>query len=268
MICEFNGTLLTSVLPPLLMTELVLGVVGNGLLLFNLAMADFMLMVPLPFRASYYFSGIKWTFGIPLCNICLFMLALNRTGSSIFLMAIAVDSLQHINTTYCESFMIKTEASLNLNWHKFLFIFSFYMPLLVILYCTIQIIRHLRRRQLSQQRKIKKALCFIAVVAVIFIVCFLPSNITQLIIWIKTQQLAGNLSGPEVCQAMDNMTIVFYLSISLTYLNSVLDPVVYYFSSPTFKNICRKALHLSKVDNPEISEKKTRETGSQSISQL
>ncbi|XP_034004639.1 hydroxycarboxylic acid receptor 2-like [Trematomus bernacchii] len=322
--CEFNGTLLTSVLPPLLMTEFVLGVVGNGLalwifcfhmkpwksstvLLFNLAMADFMLIVALPFRASYYFSGIKWPFGTPLCNICLFMLALNRSGSSIFLMAIAVDrymrvvhphhsinslsiskamfgalvlwlvtfsmtvnifSLQHINTTYCESFMIKTEASLNLNWHKFVFIFSFYMPLLVILYCTIQIIRHLRRRQLSQQRKIKKALCFIVVVAVIFIVCFLPSNITQLIIWIKTQQLAGNLSGPEVCQAMDNLTTVFYLSISLTYLNSVLDPVVYYFSSPTFKNICRKALHLSQVDNPESSEKKTRETGSQSISQL
>ncbi|KAK1889385.1 Hydroxycarboxylic acid receptor 3 [Dissostichus eleginoides] len=212
-------------------------------------MADFMLIVALPFRVSYYLSGIKWAFGLPLCNICLFMLALNRSGSSIFLMAIAVDSLQHINTTYCDSFFIKTEASPNLNWHKFVFIFSFYMPLLVILYCTIQIIRHLRRRKLSQQAKIKKALCFIKVVAVIFIVCFLPSNITQLIIWIKTQQLARNLSGPEVCHAMDNLTTVFYLNISLTYLNS-------------------EALHLSQVDNAESSEKKTRETGSQSISQL
>ncbi|KAI9517300.1 hypothetical protein NQZ68_008560 [Dissostichus eleginoides] len=247
---------------------------SSTVLLFNLAMADFMLIVALPFRVSYYLSGIKWAFGLPLCNICLFMLALNRSGSSIFLMAIAVDRymrvghphhainslsipkaiLQHINTTYCDSFFIKTEASPNLNWHKFVFIFSFYMPLLVILYCTIQIIRHLRRRKLSQQAKIKKALCFIKVVAVIFIVCFLPSNITQLIIWIKTQQLARNLSGPEVCHAMDNLTTVFYLNISLTYLNSVLDPV--------------EALHLSQVDNAESSEKKTRETGSQSISQL
>ncbi|KAK5903900.1 hypothetical protein CgunFtcFv8_007642 [Champsocephalus gunnari] len=168
-------------------------------------------------------------------------------------MTVNMFSLQHINTTYCDSFFIKTEASPNLNWHKFVFIFSFYMPLLVIIYCTIHIIRHLRRRNLSQQAKA---------------VIFLPSNIKQLIIWIKTQQLARNLSGPEVCHAMDSLTTVFYLNISLTYLNSVLDPVVYYFFSPTFKNICRKALHLSQVDNTGSSEKKTRETGSQSISQL
>ncbi|XP_063753417.1 hydroxycarboxylic acid receptor 2-like isoform X2 [Eleginops maclovinus] len=289
--CEFNSTFLISVLPPLLMTESFLGIFGNGLalwifcfcmkpwksstvLLFNLAMADFMLIVALPFRASYYFSGIKWKFGNPMCNICLFMLALNRSGSSIFLMAIAVDrymrvvhphhainslsipkaicgalvlwlltisltvnifSLQHINTTYCESF---------------------------------KIIRHLRRRQLSHQAKIKKALWFIVVVAVIFMFCFLPSNITQLIIWIKTQQLARHLPEAQVCQAMNNLTTVFYISISLTYLNSVLDPVVYYFSSPTFKSICRKVLHLSQTDNAESSEKKIRETGSQSLSQL
>ncbi|KAK5871516.1 hypothetical protein PBY51_004395 [Eleginops maclovinus] len=322
--CEFNSTFLISVLPPLLMTESFLGIFGNGLalwifcfcmkpwksstvLLFNLAMADFMLIVALPFRASYYFSGIKWKFGNPMCNICLFMLALNRSGSSIFLMAIAVDrymrvvhphhainslsipkaicgalvlwlltisltvnifSLQHINTTYCESFKVNIEPLANVNWHKFVFIFSFYMPLFVILYCTIQIIRHLRRRQLSHQAKIKKALWFIVVVAVIFMFCFLPSNITQLIIWIKTQQLARHLPEAQVCQAMNNLTTVFYISISLTYLNSVLDPVVYYFSSPTFKSICRKVLHLSQTDNAESSEKKIRETGSQSLSQL
>ncbi|KAI4802441.1 hypothetical protein KUCAC02_020277 [Chaenocephalus aceratus] len=210
-------------------------------------MADFMLIVALPFRVSYYSSGIKWAFGLPLCNICLIMLALNHSGSSIFLMAIALwtvnmFSLQHINTTYCDSFFIKTEASPNLNWHKFVFIFSFYMPLLVIIYCTIQIIRHLRRRKLSQQAKIKKALCFI-----------------------KVPETSPDLKSSH---AMDSLTTVFYLNISLTYLNSVLDPVVYYFFSPTFKNICRKALHLSQVDNTGSSEKKTRETGSQSISQL
>lgn len=323
--CNFNGTLLISVLPPLLTTEFVFGVLGNGLalwifcfhmrpwksstvLLFNLAMADFMLNMVLPFRASYYHSGIKWMFGSTICNICLFMLAMNRSGSTFFLMAIALDrymrvvhphhsinslsvskamcgafaiwvltisitanvfTLEHINTTYCESFMIDTDPlHHNLNWHKFVFLFSFYVPLLVILYCTFHIIGHLRRRQFAQDAKIKKALYFIIVVAVLFIICFLPSNITQVLIWIKTRKLARTLPKFEVCPALEDLTDAFYITISLTYLNSMLDPVVYYFSSPVFKNICRKVLHLPLADTAESTEKKTRETGSQSLSQL
>ncbi|XP_053181796.1 hydroxycarboxylic acid receptor 2-like [Scomber japonicus] len=320
--CFFNGTVLRSVLPPLLVTEFILGILGNGLalwifcfhlkpwksstvLLFNLAMADFLLNFALPFRASYYISGIKWMFGDALCNICLFMLAMNRRGSAFFLMAIALDrymrvvhphhpinylsvskamggavalwllaismnahlfSLKHINTTYCESFMVDTNH--NLSWHKFEFVFSFYIPLLVIVYCTIRIIGHLRGRQLAQHAKIKKALYFLIVVVVLFIVCFLPSNITQLLIWIRTQQAVNTLHESEVCPALEDLTSAFYITISMTYLNSALDPVVYYFSSPVFKTICRKALNLPQTEPTESAEKKTRETGSQSISQL
>ncbi|XP_045889851.1 hydroxycarboxylic acid receptor 2-like [Micropterus dolomieu] len=319
--CNFTGTVLTNVLPPLLVIQFILGLLGNGLalwvfcfhlkpwksstvLLFNLAMADFLLNIALPFRASYYISEIHWMFGGTICNICLFMLAMNRSGSTLFLMAIAVDrymrvvhphhpinslsvskamcgalalwlitismtaqvfTLKHINTTYCESFMVETEN--NVTWHKFVFLFSFLMPLLVILYCTVNIICHLRGRQLAQHAKIKKALCFIIVVAVVFIICFLPSNIMLLLIWIKTLQLR-TLQKTQICPALDDLTVAFYITISLTYLNTALDPVVYYFSSSTFKNICRKALHLSYADAAESTEKKTRETGSQSLSQL
>ncbi|XP_054905093.1 hydroxycarboxylic acid receptor 1-like isoform X2 [Poeciliopsis prolifica] len=249
MLCNFSGPVLIRVLPPLLVTEFVLGLTGNGfalfifcfhlrpwksstVLLFNLAVTDFMLIMALPLRASYYLSGISWIFGESICNICLFMLAMNRSGSAFFLMAIALDrymrvvhphhpinslsvgkamlgalvlwlvpiamtahvfSLQHINTTYCESFMMDTASKGHLSWHKFTFLFSFYGPLLVILFCTFQITRHLKRRQLTNQTKFKKALYFIMVVVVLFIVCFLPSNITLLAILIKCTGPGGLL---------------------------------------------------------------------------
>ncbi|KAM4578897.1 hydroxycarboxylic acid receptor 2-like [Fundulus diaphanus] len=315
--CNFSTPVLIRALPPLLVTEFILGLVGNGLalfifcfhlrpwksstvLLFNLAVSDFMLILALPLRANYYLSEIKWMFGEKLCNICLFMLAMNRSGSTFFLMAIALDrymrvvhphhplnslsagkamlgaivlwlvpitmtahvfSLQHINTTYCESFMVDTESRGNLSWHKFTFLFSFYVPLLVILYCTFHIISHLRRRQLAHQAKFKKALYFIVVVVVLFIICFLPSNITLLAMWIK-------MLKEFKCADIEHLTTVFYITISLTYLNSALDPVVYYFSSPAFKNICRKALHLPQAETGESTDRKTRDTGSQSLSQL
>nr|XP_020458243.1 hydroxycarboxylic acid receptor 2-like [Monopterus albus] len=322
--CHFNGTLLISMLPPLLVTEFILGVLGNGLalwifcfhlkpwksstvLLFNLAVADFLLNMALPFRASYYKSGISWKFGDTFCNICLFMLAMNRSGSAFFLMAIAVDRymrvvhphhlinslsvskaafgalalwlitismtahifrLSHTNST-CESFSVSVNItdsqsqsqSQSLSWHNFEFLFSFYVPLFVILYCTVNIISHLKGRQLAQQAKIKKALFFITVVVVLFSICYFPSNITHLVIWIKMQ-------STKDCTEREELNTAFFITITLTYLNSVLDPVVYYFSSSVFKNFCRKALHLAQGSTAESTEKKTRETGSQSISQL
>ncbi|XP_024909038.1 hydroxycarboxylic acid receptor 3-like [Cynoglossus semilaevis] len=106
--CDFKGALLPTVLPPVLLMEIVLGILANGfalwifcfqlkpwksstVLLFNLAVADFLLIMALPFRASYYLSGINWMFGESVCNIILFMLAMNRSGSTFFLMAIALD---------------------------------------------------------------------------------------------------------------------------------------------------------------------------------
>lgn len=323
MLCHFNGTLLINVLPPLLLTEFILGVVGNGLalwifcfhlkpwksstvLLFNLAVADFLLNMVLPLRTAYYLSGIRWWLGGALCNACLFMLAMNRSGSAFFLMAIAVDrymrvvhphhiinslsvskaalgalglwlltismtahifTLDHDNSTYCESFVVETEMQRKMSWHQFEFLFSFYVPLFVILYCTVRIVGHLRGRQLAQQAKIKKALSFIVVVVLLFSICFLPSNITQVVILSKMYTM-GQKSDVEICSGMENVSAAFFITISLTYLNSGLDPLVYYFSSPAFKNICRKMLHLSQADVSESVEKKTRETASQSLSQL
>uniref|UniRef100_A0A8C6SK95 G-protein coupled receptors family 1 profile domain-containing protein n=1 Tax=Neogobius melanostomus TaxID=47308 RepID=A0A8C6SK95_9GOBI len=278
MSCSLNKTVLSAVLPPFLLTQFVLGALGNGLslwifcfhlkpwksstvLLFNLAMTDFLLILVLPFRASYFLSQLQWNFGSSFCNICLFMLAMNRSGSTLFLMAIALDrymhvvhphhpvnfvspskamcgasvlwllavsmsaqvfTLNHTNSTYCQSLSL---PDTELTWHKFSFAFFFYIPLLVILYCTVSITLHLRRRRFAQEAKTKHALRLLIVVVVVFVICFLPSNITQIVMWYRINKAAKN----KVCA---DLFTVFNFTISLTYLNSVLDPVVYRSAAP------------------------------------
>ncbi|KAM6954420.1 hydroxycarboxylic acid receptor 2-like [Aplochiton taeniatus] len=316
--CEFVGALLIRILPPVLLAEFIFGVLGNGLalwifcfhlkpwksstvFLFNLALADFLLNVGLPFRASYYISGMDWRFGDTFCKVSLFLLAMNRSGSILFLTAVAVDRYIRVvhphhplnsisvskavwgavglwgatismtahllteltprqNNTRCDSFAICTVPGDSLIWHKWMFVFSFYLPLAVILFCTMCTISKLKGRQLSQHARIRKALRIISIVVVLFVVCFLPSNITQLLIWYKKTSL---------CKELEDLNTAFYLTISMTYLNSVLDPVVYYFSIPTFKNMFRRAIRLGEVEETGDSrENKSREPGNHSVSQL
>ncbi|XP_051504294.1 hydroxycarboxylic acid receptor 2-like [Myxocyprinus asiaticus] len=100
--------LVSSVLPPVLIIELLLGLPGNVIalmifcqnmqhwranvtFLFNLVLSDFLLLLNLPFRIDNYWHGNKWRFGDAWCRINLFMLAVNRSASIAFLTTVAVD---------------------------------------------------------------------------------------------------------------------------------------------------------------------------------
>ena len=97
-----------EVMPSLLILAFVLGILGNGvalcgfcfhmktwkpstIYLFNLAVADFLLMICLPFRTDYYLRQRQWAFEDIPCRVVLFMLAMNRAGSIVFLTVVAVD---------------------------------------------------------------------------------------------------------------------------------------------------------------------------------
>ncbi|XP_061117312.1 hydroxycarboxylic acid receptor 2-like [Conger conger] len=319
--CAFKGQLLSNVLPPLLLLECVLGMLGNGgalwifcfhvkpwksstVLLFNLALADFLLIVILPFRAVYYLRELNWIFGDAFCRISLFMLAMNRGGSIFFLTAVAVDRylrvvhphhpinsmpvsrgvcvaifvwvltisltvhlltaphhFQALGTNRCDSFITCSRSDSSPTWHRAVFLFSFCIPLAVILFCSLQVVMKLKGRQLDKHGRIQRALHLIVLVAAIFAVCFLPSNVIQLMIWTKKS---------KDCNYFEGLDTAFYITISLTYLNSMLDPLIYYFSSPAFKKIYKKVAQLSlrKNEEPSPGDDKTRETGSQSLSQL
>ncbi|XP_075684980.1 hydroxycarboxylic acid receptor 2-like [Rhinoderma darwinii] len=106
--CFFEDPILGNTLPTLLIIIFVLGAIFNGtalwafffrvkswkastVYLFNLSVADFFLIICLPFRIDYYLKQKTWIYGDIPCRVMLFMLAMNRAGSIFSLTLIGLD---------------------------------------------------------------------------------------------------------------------------------------------------------------------------------
>ncbi|XP_004444097.2 PREDICTED: hydroxycarboxylic acid receptor 2 [Ceratotherium simum simum] len=307
--CVFQDDFTTNVLPPVLGLEFVFGLLGNGLalwifcfhlkswkssriFLFNLAVADLLLILCLPFVMDNYVRKWDWRFGDIPCRIILFMMAMNRQGSIIFLTVVAVDryfrvvhphhalnkisnrtagviscllwgvtisltvhllgkerSLRHHNTKLCSGFSICHSVG----WHDAMFLLEFFLPLGIILFCSARIIWSLRQRQMDRHAKIKRATNFIVVVAIVFVICFLPSVAVR----IRILSLVHTM-GTKNCDIYRSVDLAFFTTLSITYMNSMLDPLVYYFSSPSFPNffstLISRCLRKKVPDEPENNQ--------------
>ncbi|XP_063063927.1 hydroxycarboxylic acid receptor 2-like [Engraulis encrasicolus] len=277
-----KGQILVQVLPTFITLEFVLGVTGNGValwifyhmkpwrsstvFLFNLALTDFLLNMALPLRASYYLSGIDWRFGDTVCRVSLFMLAMNRCGSVLFLTAVAVDRymrvvhpLHALNsmsvgravriagllwtvtitlnvTLLTESRLVRTNLTVKCEsfnspsqYYSAVFFLEFLVALGVIIFCTTRTYEKLRERFAKSDTRIRRIMRCLNLVMVVFTVCFLPCNVTRVLIWMR------GTKKPCEWESVEALEMAFYITICLTYLNSMLDPVLYYFSSPSFR---------------------------------
>ncbi|XP_076831503.1 hydroxycarboxylic acid receptor 2-like [Brachyhypopomus gauderio] len=302
-----------TVLPPILIIELLLGLPGNLmalyvfchrtvhwkptiLFLFNLVVADFLLLVSLPFRIDNLRRGENWMFGDAWCRINLFMIAVNRSASIGFMTAVAVDryfkvvhplykvnfisscqaagiacsiwivvillrlpllinndvmiklennfreNASSTNTTVeniylCRSFHPYKDPPLGIQLHYIVYISEFFFPLIVLLYCSVQIYCTLYHRQ-NNKKSNTQAMRIVLVIVVVFIICFCPGAVTGLsALYLKSL-------GKEYCEAFKLNGEVFVFFVSFTYLNSVLDPVIYCFSSSKFRDALKHRLEL------------------------
>ncbi|XP_027880729.1 hydroxycarboxylic acid receptor 3-like isoform X1 [Xiphophorus couchianus] len=251
----------------------------NSVYLTHLAVADSVVLFCLPFRADYYWRGKDWIYGDIPCRILLFLLAANRAAGIFFLTAVAVDRYLKIvrprnpinrlglgyalwvsvglwgliflatgyllasehffynsNRTQCESFNICMGVTPLSIWHNAFYVIQFFLPTAIVAFCTIRITWQLRNRTLDKRGKIKRAVQFVAAVALIFITCFFPSTMSRIAVWILKVWY-------DECRHFEEANLAFYTTVCFTYFNSVLNPVVYYFSSPSFSGSFRKALN-------------------------
>ncbi|XP_046714064.1 hydroxycarboxylic acid receptor 2-like [Silurus meridionalis] len=248
----------------------------NSIYLAHLAVADSMVLFCLLFRADYYRRGQDWIFGDAFCRILLFLLAANRAAGIFFLTAVAVDRylkivhpLHRINrmklsyamwvsaglwamiivmTTYllgsphffmvgsriqCESFNICLNNSPLSIWHNSFYLIQFCVPGGIIIFCTACITWQLKTKTMDTTGKIKRAVQFIFVVAMVFLICFFPSTASRVAVWVLK-------AWYQECSHFSEANLAFYTSVCFTYFNSVLNPLVYYFSTPAFSGIIQK----------------------------
>ncbi|XP_043571207.1 hydroxycarboxylic acid receptor 2-like [Chiloscyllium plagiosum] len=262
----------------------------NTVYSLNLAIADTLLICCLPFRADYFIRGKNWIFGDVACRLKIFMIFLNRTASVILLTVMAIDryfkvvhphhrmnkmptrcavkvagslwvlavaislhfltechKFRHNNRTFCEPVHIHDRHSINTIWTDIVFIvFKFAIPSSIILFSTSRIIRKLTQMKTEIRRKYKRAMKLVIAVAAVFVLCFLPTNIAVIAVLITK-----NIS-PANCNLNETAVQIFYDTLCITYLNSVFDPVIYYFSSSTFKDSLKKALVALKLRCTEL----------------
>ncbi|XP_004910574.2 hydroxycarboxylic acid receptor 2 [Xenopus tropicalis] len=307
--CNFEVRFLSYLLPPVLILVFVLGSLFNGLSLwifcfhnkswkastvwlFNLALADFLLMVCLPFRTDYYLRHKHWQYGDIPCRLVLFVLSMSRSGSIFFLTLVATDRYfrvvhphHRINSVStmcaagiacvvwlitiagsvfiltkrrefsggsegllaCESFAICLDYSEK--QHDYIYLVQFFVPLATVAFCSCRVILRLRQRNLDRHAKIKRAVQCMVLVGMAFCFCFLPSVSTRI-------EMLRLLDSPQWqdCNIYRGADTAFYISICLTYMNSMCNPLLYYFSSPSFQAFYLK---IAKCPNQAASESET-----------
>ncbi|XP_061561605.1 hydroxycarboxylic acid receptor 2-like [Phycodurus eques] len=137
------------------------------------------------------------------------------------------------NATQCFFFTSYKEASRGIivlvAMHRILTVVEFFIALALLLFCSVRIFCFLKRRQMGKPDKVRKAMRVCGAIVAIFLVCFLPTTVTTLGLWLSRSLRPGD------CAAFYALTQLTIVSLGLNFLNSALDPIVYVFSSSVFR---------------------------------
>ncbi|XP_073507416.1 proteinase-activated receptor 4 [Phyllobates terribilis] len=238
--------------------------------LMNLAVADLLLILVLPFKIFYYYLGNNWIFGELMCRAVTSFFYGNMYCSALLLMSISVDrylavvhpffsrtfrsrifaicicstcwliamlstiplstmqqSYRLLNTelTLCHDALPKQEPAEYLFYYFMsVIVLCFILPLVIIVFSYIAVIREL----ILSGEKYTYAVKLSALVLFIVIIFLTPSNVVLL------------MHYSEHClQRHGDLYAIYMVCLTLSTLNSCVDPFVYYYASEEFRDKVR-----------------------------
>ncbi|KAJ8418432.1 hypothetical protein AAFF_G00141410 [Aldrovandia affinis] len=155
----------------------------------------------------------------------------------------------HGNASLCRSFSSYNNPPPGIKLHYVVFMVEFFLPFLLLVFCSIRIICILRQRQMDKEQKVKRAIRVVLLIVAIFTVCFLPGIVTGL------TALSIQKYRPHDCDSYSIATELFSMSIGFTYLNSALDPIIYCFSSSMFRNTLKTSFNQLGLGHLQLSRR-------------
>uniref|UniRef100_A0A3Q3IYE2 G-protein coupled receptors family 1 profile domain-containing protein n=1 Tax=Monopterus albus TaxID=43700 RepID=A0A3Q3IYE2_MONAL len=236
---------------------------ASCVVMMNLALSDGSFSLTLPLRLAYYFKGGVWTFPDWLCRLCVYGFYVNLYTSILFLtllsmlrwLAVAQPLKHRTLATPTRTVLVCLgvwlfvgmssvsvflragsprcfEPSNPSSWERVLILnyvglaLGFLIPFLTIIICYSRLIRHLTQR--------RRSVHLVTMVTVTFLLCFLPYHV------IRSLHLHAVCSrwNCDVTVALQRAAVV---TLCLAASNSVVNPLLYYYSTRTFRDSMRDA---------------------------
>ncbi|XP_062320545.1 12-(S)-hydroxy-5,8,10,14-eicosatetraenoic acid receptor-like [Osmerus eperlanus] len=251
----------------------------NNVFLFNLVLADILLLFCLPVKAYNFIHSGRYSENDVVCKAMLFILFLNRGASIAFLTVISIDRYFNVVDPGRKNLLkaLKKSPQISIliwlllltltipamlkpfeccNSHKsysysynatekredtvvkdvvdslreVVFFTQILIPFIILLYCTVRIVNRLKRKTVGDKTKLRRAMFLVSLVMVLFSVCFLPCTAARIVLLVARVQAWKQLSEETAVQVFDGVMV-------LSFINCLLDPLVYCFCSTKFKNI-------------------------------
>ncbi|XP_061563240.1 12-(S)-hydroxy-5,8,10,14-eicosatetraenoic acid receptor-like [Cololabis saira] len=240
---------------------------NKSIFLFNIVLADFLLVACLPIKIYHYQHGVRRSQDNVVCKMMLFMLFLNRGASIAFLITLSLDryfNVVHLGRKNCVKVLKRSPLISVVIWllllpltiptmvntfeccnshgreketplhdvtdtfREIVFFTQILFPFVVLVYCTARIVSRLRKKTVGEMNKLRRAVFVVVSVVIVFSICFLPCAIA------RAALLTVRLNFWEdaekiVVQVYDSLMV-------LSYSDCLLDPLVYCFCHSGFKN--------------------------------
>nr|XP_033813968.1 G-protein coupled receptor 55-like [Geotrypetes seraphini] len=122
-------------------------------------------------------------------------------------------------------------------------IFGFLIPLAIVAYCSIQIIKTLVHHRKVEQETTDYTECIFIITAnfVSFVICFTPSHLGIFLQFLVRQHAISD------CSMMQNISLFIQMTMCLANINCCLDAICYYFAAKEFRVGTDRGLILKKT---------------------
>ncbi|XP_029472330.1 G-protein coupled receptor 55-like [Rhinatrema bivittatum] len=252
----------------------------SSIYMMNLAISDLLLLISLPFKI--YYSSHDKKGPKRLCTFVESLYFINMYGSIFIITCISLDRYVVIKHPFTAKLFRSPKTTLLIccciwilvwlgsipiynfhetnnqtvkcfhkmsdkAWHASIIIslevFGFLIPLTVMAYCSVQIIRTILRHREMKQGNTNHATCVYIIAAnlITFVICFTPSHVGIFLQFLVRQHFIAD------CSIKQNISLFIQVAMCFSNINCCLDAICYYFAAKEFRARTNKYLILRKT---------------------